>query len=211
MKKGFFITLEGLEGAGKSTQMQLLKDHLVQVGWQVVCTREPGGTYIGDEIRDILLDPDNSDLDYRVEALLYAASRAQLVSKTIMPALNEGKIVICDRFIDSSLAYQCYGRGLPLDVVLEFNKWATEAIKPNLTILLDIDVEEGLKRATTTQADRIEQEDLSFHQRVEHGYTELAKQYSNRYFIVNANQESTDIHHQITQKVDTLLSKIEVA
>lgn len=211
MKKGFFITIEGLEGAGKSTQMQLLKDHLIKDGWQVVCTREPGGTYIGDEIRDILLDPDNKDIDYKVEALLYAASRAQLVSKVILPALQEGRIIISDRYIDSSLAYQCYGRDLPLDVVLEFNKWATGGLEPNLTIFLKIDAAEGLKRATSTYADRIEQEGLNFHQKVEQGYLELAQIYANRYFVVDADGEASKTHQKIVEKVDSMLSKLRVA
>lgn len=205
--KGFFITFEGLEGAGKSTQIKVLQKYLASKGWPTIITREPGGTYIGDEIRDILLDIDNKDLDYKVEAFLYAASRAQLVSKIIKPALEEGKIVLSDRYIDSSLAYQGYGRRLPIDLILEFNKWATSALQPDLTLLLHLPAEVGLKRNNSEQADRIESESLAFHKRVEEGYDELARMNKDRYRIIDAKQESRKVSQCIIEVVEQCFFK----
>lgn len=203
--RGLFITFEGIEGAGKSTQIKLLKRYLKESGYQVISTREPGGTYIGDEIRDILLDVDNHDMDYKVEALLYAASRAQLVKNIISPALSRGKIVLSDRFIDSSLAYQAFGRELPFDTVFEINRWATSCLDPDLTIILKIPVEEGLKRVSVREIDRIEAEDISFHKKVESGYMELVEMYPERFFVVDGTAEKKEIHENIIKKVDELL------
>jgi len=205
MDRGFFITFEGLEGAGKSTQMKILKKHLASKGWPVVVTREPGGTRIGDEIRDILLDIDNKDIDYKVEALLYAASRAQLVSKIIRPALEEGKVVLSDRYIDSSLAYQGYGRGLPTDLILEFNRWGTDALQPDLTLLLKLPAEVGLSRNDSEQADRIESECISFHKRVEAGYDEMAGLSKDRYRIIDGSQSSEKVSQEIIKVVEDML------
>jgi len=205
MNRGFFITFEGLEGAGKSTQIKILKKHLASKGWPVVVTREPGGTYIGDEIRDILLDIDNKDIDYKVEALLYSASRAQLVSKIIKPALEEGKIVLSDRYIDSSVAYQGYGRGLPTDLILEFNRWGTDALQPDLTLLLRLPAEVGLSRTDSEQADRIESECISFHKRVEAGYDEMASMSKDRYRIIDGSQSSEKVSQEIIKVVEDKL------
>lgn len=204
MNKGLFITFEGLEGAGKSTQIKLLQKYLASKGRPSVFTREPGGTYIGDELRDILLDVDNKDIDYKVEALLYAASRAQLVAKVIRPALHEGKIVLSDRYIDSSLAYQGFGRGLPLDLILEFNKWATDALQPDLTFLLKIPAEVGLNRYANKPADRIESESMTFHNRVENGYDELANTYKDRYRIIDATKDVQAVGEEIIGIVDNM-------
>lgn len=202
MSRGLFITFEGLEGAGKSTQIKLLKNYLMSKGWPTVTTREPGGTYIGDEIRDILLDIDNKDIDYKLEALLYAASRAQLVAVVIKPALAENKIVLSDRYVDSSIAYQGYGRGLPIDLILEFNKWATEGLEPDLTFLLRLPAEVGQSRNQAKQADRIESESIDFHKRVENGYDELAKQYKDRYRVIDATKDIETVSRDIINIVN---------
>ncbi len=204
--RGLFITFEGPEGAGKSTQIRQLKRYLTDKGFAVIRTREPGGTFIGDEIRDILLDIDNKDMDYKVEALLYAASRAQLVKNIISPALTKGKIVLSDRFIDSSLAYQAYGRELPFDMILEINRWATSCLDPDLTFYLKLPAEEGLKRVEQGSADRIESEDLVFHQRVENGYKELAEIYNERYRIIDATEPKEKVLEKIIEEVDKVLA-----
>lgn len=200
-KKGFFITFEGVEGSGKSTQMELLGKFLLERGFDILLTREPGGTEIGDKIRDILLDPENKGMDKMVEALLYAASRAQLVAEVIKPALEAGKVVICDRYFDSSVAYQVYGRGIPFEVIEAINKWAIENAKPDITFFLDISVEVGLERATVFFADRIEKEDIEFHRRVRKGYLELAKKDTKRFITIEALKESDEIHRKIIEKI----------
>ena len=203
--RGFFITFEGLEGAGKSTQINKLKDYLTRKNLAVVCTREPGGTFIGDEIRDILLDVDNKDMDFKVEALLYAASRAQLVKNVISPALSNGKIVLSDRYIDSSLAYQAYGRELPLDIITEINRWAVSCLEPDLTFYLKLPAEEGLKRLSTRPSDRIESEELSFHQRVENGYDELVQLHKDRYRIIDAMKSEQEVHKKIVEEIKKVI------
>ena len=203
--RGLFITFEGAEGAGKSTQIKRLKEYLIDKGFPVVCTREPGGTYIGDEIRDILLDVDNQTMDHKVEALLYAASRAQLVKNIISPALTKGKVVLSDRYMDSSLAYQSYGRELPLDMILEINRWATSCLDPDLTFYLDLPAEEGLKRVANSHADRIESEDIEFHKKVEEGYRELAQMYSKRYRNIDATVEEEKVFEKIVAEADRVL------
>ncbi len=199
--KGFFITFEGVEGSGKSTQMELLGRFLLERGFDILLTREPGGTEIGDKIRDILLDPENKGMDKMVEALLYAASRAQLVAEVIKPALEAGKVVICDRYFDSSVAYQVYGRGIPFEVIEAINKRAIENAKPDITFFLDISVEVGLERATVFFADRIEKEDIEFHRRVRKGYLELAKKDTKRFIAIKALKESDEIHRRIIEKI----------
>lgn len=199
--KGFFITFEGVEGSGKSTQMELLGKFLLERGFDILLTQEPGGTEIGDKIRDILLDPENKGMDKMVEALLYAASRAQLVAEVIKPALEAGKVVICDRYFDSSVAYQVYGRGIPFEVIEAINKRAIENAKPDITFFLDISVEVGLERATVFFADRIEKEDIEFHRRVRKGYLELAKKDTKRFIAIEALKESDEIHRRIIEKI----------
>lgn len=202
---GLFITFEGIEGSGKSTQQRLLAEYLTGRGVDVVVTREPGGTVVSDCIREILLDPQNGRLDAWSEALLYAASRAQLVAEVIEPALAEGKTVLCDRYVDSSVAYQVYGRGLPHEDVLAVNRPATRGIEPSLTILLMMPTEEGLARATRRAADRIEREAIEFHHRVAEGYRRLTEENPRRIRVFDARLPRDDIHAGVRAVVDELI------
>ncbi|HZD60299.1 MAG TPA: dTMP kinase [Anaerolineae bacterium] len=205
MKNGLFITFEGIEGSGKSTQIALLAEHLRNKGHEVTMTREPGGTSIGSAIRRILLSPEFSEMNYHTEVLLYAADRAQHVAELIRPALNRGSIVVSDRYIDSSIAYQHFGRGLPLDLILEVNDRATQGLKPDITFLLVVPTELGLGRATQLAADRIEQESIDFHNRVETGFQELAAREPERWLIVDGTRSVDEIHRVITEAVEALL------
>ncbi|MFW6256811.1 MAG: dTMP kinase [Bacillota bacterium] len=188
-KRGFFVTFEGCEGAGKTTQLKLLEEKLKERGYKLEITREPGGSRIGNTIRKILLNPENKFLDSKAEILLYAADRAQDVQENIRPALEEGKIVLADRFVASNLAYQGYGRGMDLEMIVAINKWVIEDCQPDLTIILDVDVETGLKRARDYSGteDRLEQEEIDFHRRVRAGYLKLAADENDRFVRVDAN------------------------
>ncbi len=205
MKKGLFITFEGIEGSGKSTQIIQLADYLKMKGRGVVVTREPGGTLIGSAIRKILLDPKFSKMDYHAEVLLYAADRAQHVAEVVEPALKNGDIVISDRYIDSSVAYQHYGRSLPLDFILDVNKYAIQGLKPDLTFLLAVPVALGLKRATQVAADRIEQESVEFHERVEAGFQELAASEPARWRTIDGTRSIDEVHKEIIKAVGMLI------
>ncbi|MDH4139818.1 MAG: dTMP kinase, partial [Coriobacteriia bacterium] len=174
MVRGVFITLEGGEGTGKSTQLRMLAEELDSAGFSVLVLREPGGTEVGEVVRKVLLDPVNDGLDARSELLLYEASRAQLVAKVIGPALASGRVVLCDRFYDSTTAYQGYGRELGLDDVRQLNEFATGVLTPDLTIVLDLDPAEGLTRATYAGTDRLEAEEAEFHVRVRKGFLAIA-------------------------------------
>ncbi len=191
---GRFITFEGIEGSGKTTQIRLLFEHLKEGGTDVVMTREPGGTLIGEKVRGILLDPSSSGITPRAELFLYAAARTQHIEDVILPALNEGSIVLCDRFTDATFAYQGYGREIPHNVVRVVSSLVTMDLVPDLTILLDLPAEAGLARArernranAASAASRFEDEDLRFHQRVRQGYLELASAERNRIKIVPAD------------------------
>jgi dTMP kinase len=181
---GVLIAFEGVEGAGKSTQLDRLRDELERRGHEVVVTREPGGTPVGERVRQVLLDP-AVDLDARAEALLFAAARAQLVEQVIRPALERGVVVLCDRYLDSSLAYQGAGRGLGRGPVQEVNRFATGGLLPDLVVLLDVDPAEGLGRNTASR-DRIEVEGLGFHRRVREAFRELAACDPGRFAVVDA-------------------------
>lgn len=188
---GLFITLEGPEGAGKSTQMPLLCEWLEAQGHEVVCTRNPGGTQIGRQIRQILLDPENRALVPMAELMLYAADRAQHVQEVVRPALASGKVVICDRFSDSTLAYQGYGRGLDTTLLRALNEMATEGLRPDLTLLLDLASEAGLARVQRyRQTDRLEEEAIAFHHRLRDGYLALAAEEPERIVVIDALQEA---------------------
>ncbi|MCL2526512.1 MAG: dTMP kinase [Coriobacteriia bacterium] len=199
---GSLITFEGGEGAGKSTQIKLLARTLEQAGHQVLTLREPGSSTISESIRNILLDTANDALTDRAELLLYQAARAQLVSEVIKPALEAGTIVLCDRFFDSSTAYQGYARGLDIRQVEDLNLFATAGIVPNLTFVLDLPPEAGLARAAKTGSpDRLESERLDFHQRVRDGFLALAARYPHRVYTLDALQEPTIIAAQISDLV----------
>lgn len=186
LKKGVFITFEGFEGSGKSTQINLLAGYLKKNGYPVLLFREPGSTEISERIREILLNKKNNFIRQKTELLLYLAARAQLVEEKITPALKQNKIVLCDRFQDATTAYQGYGLGLDIRLIKSFGKFVTSALRPDLTILLDIKVEEGLKRRGKNK-DRIEQRSLSFHRRVREGYLKIAKKEKKRIKIVEVS------------------------
>jgi len=196
---GVFIAFEGGEGSGKSTQTVLLKKYLESIGEQVLTTREPGGTELGKSLRTILLDPATGAISPRSEALLYAADRAHHVYLTIRPALEAGQVVITDRYLDSSIAYQGAGRVLQPSEVARISRWATESLTPTLTIILDIPAEKGLARLDG--ADRIEQESLAFHERVRREFLNLANVDPERYFVVDATQGEAEISRQINERV----------
>ncbi|MBE5924537.1 MAG: dTMP kinase [Lachnospiraceae bacterium] len=201
--EGIFITIEGPDGSGKSTQIELLKTYLEDKGYDSVVTREPGGTAISEAIRKIILDPEYKEMSHMTELLLYAAARAQLVNQIIRPALDEGKAVICDRFVESSAVYQGIGRGLGVDTVYEVNNYALGDVKPKLTIFMDLDAEDGLKRKKNqTSLDRMEQEDLAFHMRVVEGYRKLAQLYPERIVTIDALMSVEDIHSRIVAEVE---------
>lgn len=197
--RGVFITFEGGEGCGKSTQIGLLEATLTGVGFSVVTLREPGGTDLGEEVRAILLDHSHNSMSASAELLLYEASRAQLVAERIRPALAIGQIVICDRFIDSTLAYQGYGRGLLLEEIEQVNRIATRGLTPDLTVVLDIAPEIGLARATRGGTDRLESEDVAFHERVRHGFLELAKANPARYVVIDASDTVEEVQARVIE------------
>ncbi|SFQ13528.1 thymidylate kinase [Caldicoprobacter faecalis] len=205
---GIFITFEGPDGAGKTTQVKLLERHLRQRGYDVLVTREPGGTPVGEEIRKILLNRNYKDMDAVTEMYLYAASRAQHVRQVIKPALNEGKMVLCDRFVDSSVAYQGFGRGLGMDVVEAVNRYALGGIVPDLTLFLNIRPEDALARGRirSEELDRLESEELEFHRRVYQGFLALQKKYPERIKEVDASRSIDEVFEQVRRLVEYLLS-----
>ena len=203
-----FITLEGPEGSGKSSQLPDLAEFLRGQGWDVLTTREPGGTPIGDQIRQILMRLDNQELHPRTEILLFLASRAQLVEQVIKPALREGKLVLCDRFGDSTLAYQGYGHGLNLDTLRTMLDFATDKLKPDLTLLLDVDVEIGLQRKRKEDEwNRLDAYELAFHQRVREGYHELCRQEPERWRVIDAMQPKEAVQIALRQAVMQFLQE----
>jgi dTMP kinase len=213
--KGLFITFEGGEGSGKSTQARLLADYLKEKGYDVEVTREPGGTGIGDAIRAILLDPEHSEMADITELLLFAAARSQNVNERIKPAIEKGTVIICDRFIDSTLAYQGYGRNFDLKMLRSLNKLATDGVTPSLTILFDIPVEIGLERSKALDkaeakkgtGDRFEQETLAFHRRLRNGFLELAKAEPERFLIIEVADNLEDTHIKVVKAVEEYLEK----
>jgi dTMP kinase len=197
-----FIAIEGGDGAGKSTQAKLLADELRTRGHEVLITREPGGSPIAEKIRHVVLDVANLGLNERAEALLFAASRAEHVASTIRPALELGTIVISDRYMDSSIAYQGIARGLGLEHIRDLNLWATNNLVPDLTIILDVDAEHGLNRVA--DPNRIEEESTEFHSVVRDAFLELAKLDPDRYLVVSANQQANEIAETIFKRVLSL-------
>jgi dTMP kinase len=213
---GTFITFEGIEGSGKSTQILLLANHLKKTGADVQLTREPGGTPIGDQVRKILLHPDHTALDAKAELLLYAASRAQHLREVILPALARGAVVLCDRFSDATLAYQGYGRGLDIEIIRALDRIVTAGMRPDLTLLFDIDAAGGVGRAHGRNSSRgleaearFENEQLEFHERVRQGYLALMRQEPDRIRIVDASPPPEEVQRAVRRIVDALLQRDE--
>ena len=202
---GIFITIEGPDGAGKSTQIDKLSKYFKEKGYDIILTREPGGTHISEKIRDIILDNDNTEMTYIAEALLYASSRAQHVHEKILPALKDGKVIICDRFVHSSLVYQGIGRNLGIEKIREINDFAIQGVKPNLTLFFKIDPEVSLNRKTKDgKGDRLEQENIDFHKSVYNGYLKLIDMYPHEFKVIDASKSVNEVFDQIKSVVDTL-------
>ena len=204
-KKGYFITFEGSEGSGKSTQIRNAVAFLKKKGRSVVMLREPGGTRISEAIRNILLDKDLKEMSPVTELLLYLAARAQIVREKILPALKAGKVVICDRFEDSTRAYQGFGRKIPLKAIEEASRLVRGALKPDLTFVLDIDVVKGLKRGG--RHDRIEQEALSFHQRVRRGFLVMAKNEPRRMVVLDTNKSAESVSQKVRERLERVFGQ----
>ncbi len=202
-----FITFEGGEGSGKSVQARALYRRLSSLAIPALLVHEPGVTSLGRKIARLLKWAQNTDISPLTELLLFNASRAQLVTEVIQPSLQNGKVVICDRFTDSTMAYQGYGRGLDLRVVKAVNNAGSQGLKPDLTILLDIPVEKGLARKTGRRHDRFEQEDIAFHERVRDGYLKLAAEEPRRWLVVDATRSKKEIAGIIWARVSQLLSR----
>ena len=203
-----FITLEGPEGSGKTTAVESAVKKLQEMGYEIVRTREPGGTPIAEQIRNVILDKANTSMDPRTEALLYAASRRQHLVEKVWPAIKEGKIVICDRYLDSSLAYQGGARGLGIDNVLNVNLFATENTWPDLTLLFDIKPEEGLKRIAANasrEVNRLDLEKIEFHQKVRESFLYLANKYPERFIIIDASKSREEV---AKDTLDAILSRL---
>jgi dTMP kinase len=205
-----FITFEGIDGSGKSTQIQLLKEMLEKRNHVVTLLREPGGNILSEQIRQLLLDS-KEQVDPRCELLLFTAARAQLVGSVIRPALEAGNIVICDRYIDSSVAYQGYGRGLSIESIESINDFATAGLIPDITFIFDLSVDDAAKRAgfrsndNQTKPDRMERSGDAFFERTKQGYLEIAKKSDRNIFIINANDAMNDIREQVESIVESYL------
>jgi dTMP kinase len=211
--RGLFITFEGIEGTGKSTQIDRLAGRLKRAGAEVVCTREPGGTSLGRRLRAALLDPEGKTMDPLAEMLLYAADRAQHVREIILPAVDRGAVVLSDRYLDATLAYQGYGRRLGIDVVLDIHSHPPLDLRPDRTVLLDLDPEPSVMRARRRNVERgvadtegrFEDEDLEFHRRVREGYLDLARREPNRYRVILAEGDAEAVERLVEQALADLL------
>lgn len=204
MRKGFFVSLEGPDGSGKSTQTKYLKEYFESRNIDAIFTREPGGTAIGEKLRTIILDKENVEMSDMTEALLYAASRAQHVHQVILPALSKGMVVVCDRFIDSSIAYQGYGRNLG-DCVRIINEFAVSGCLPDMTIMMALDPCIGKTRISSENFDRLEMERIEFHNRVFAGYKELADRYKDRFVVIDGSKEKEEIREDIMGRIEEAL------
>lgn len=212
--RGIFITFEGPDGAGKTTQIKSLAEALEQSGYEIIVTREPGGTTISDKIRSILLSPEHAEMVDQSEVLLYAASRAQHVHEIIIPALKKNKIVLCDRYIDASVAYQSYGLGLDESVVKSINAFASSNVQPVRTYMLDITVEESSRRlnqravdSNLNPLDRIEQKESDYHRRVREGFLTISRMESKRVLLLNANRPAEEISRDIIKDCKKLIQQ----
>ena len=208
MSRGIFITLEGPDGAGKTTQIQMMKEYLESLGKTVLLTREPGGTGISEKLREILLDKENAEMSDTTEMMIYAAARAQHVAERIRPALERGDVVICDRFVDSSVAYQGYGRGLG-DAVQEVNRYATDGLEPDRTFFMDLDPAIGRGRIGKDVQDRMEREKLDFHYRVYEGYLKIWQANSHRVIRLDASRSIDTIQSEIRKHLQQMLDEEE--
>ena len=214
---GLFITFEGPDGSGKTTQIKLLADYLREMGHDVLLTREPGGTPIGDQIRDVLHDTKNVEMTSVSEFLLYSASRAQLVRQAIKPHLARGGTVVSDRFADSSMAYQGYGRQLDLDTIGSTTQFATDGLAPHLTIYLDLPVDVGIRRKQTAHAaqsgelNRLDRQTIDFHHRVRDGYLKMAQAEPHRWMVIDAMQAIDDTQRAIRERLETVLPEVRKA
>jgi dTMP kinase len=209
MDKGIFITIEGPDGSGKTTIIQMLAEKLEKEGYAIVATREPGGIEIAEQIRQVILDPENTAMDPRTEALLYAAARRQHLAEKVKPALENGKIVLCDRFVDSSLAYQGHARGLGIDEVYSINKFAIEDMMPKMTLYFDVAPEVGLERINQNkgrEVNRLDMEKLEFHQKVREGYLMLPERFPDRIVRIDASKELDAVYEQAEAKIKELLN-----
>ncbi|MFG6117426.1 dTMP kinase [Halobacillus sp. MO56] len=206
--KGLFITFEGGEGAGKTSVLQALSKELHQKGYDVLATREPGGIEIAEKIRQIILDPAHTAMDGRTEALLYAAARRQHLVEKVLPALKQGKIVLCDRFVDSSLAYQGHARGLGIEEVFQINQFAIENCMPDVTLFFDISPEEGLQRIAANKGreqNRLDLENLDFHQSVYEAYQILIRKFPERIHVIDASQSFETVQKDVLAKLHSYL------
>ncbi len=204
----FFITFEGPEGSGKTTQINMLAEYLLARGVSVLATREPGGTDIGNRIRSVVLDPKHTEMSPRTEALLYSAARAQIVDEVILPALDEGKVVLCDRYVDSTIAYQGYGRERSVEELRRLGDYATSGLTPDLTLYLEIEPAAGLQRKQQGELEewnRFERQALAYHQRVHEGYRTMAVADPKRWRIIDASVDELAVQEQIVVHVAALL------
>ena len=208
MSKGLFITFEGNDGSGKTTISTKVYEKMKEMGYPVMYTREPGGIDIAEQIRAVILNPQNTAMDARTEALLYAASRRQHLVEKVLPALDEGKIVLCDRFLDSSLAYQGVARGLGIDEVLNINEFAIEGHMPDATIFLSVSLETGLARVSERgNKDRLDNETSEFHKAVANGYQQVVERFSDRMHIVDANCQVDEVFENTLQAVLEIIKR----
>ncbi len=212
---GKFITFEGVEGCGKTTQIKLIAERLRGQGYDFVLTREPGGTVVGERIRSVLLDSTHKGISPIAELLLYAAARNQHVEQVLLPALKADKLVLCDRYADATTAYQGAARNIDPAIIKDIHRIATEGLTPDLTVLLDLPAKEGLARAhdrnlrdaSSAKEDRFEQEDIAFHERVREGYLAIAKQEPDRFAVIDARGSEEEVHQKIVEVLQTYLNK----
>ena len=204
---GKFITFEGIDGSGKTTQINLLEEKLSQQGISTLILREPGGTKLSEKIREILLDRENINLSSLAESLLFVASRTQLIAEKIKPSLERNQFVICDRYTDSTVAYQGYGRGLNVEYLEELNKFATDSIQPDITIILDVDPEKAAIRMASDVPDRLESTGTHFFLRVREGYYEIARRYPQRCVIIDGSRSESEVFELVLKEVNNKLLK----
>ncbi len=207
--KGLFISFEGTEGSGKTTLIENILKHYTDKGYKVIKTREPGGSKIAEDIRNVILDVNNTNMDSITEALLYAASRRQHLTEKVIPYLEKGYIVLCDRFIDSSLAYQGYARGIGIEKVYQVNQFATDGLLPDVTIYVDVHPEVGLSRIKNNnrEENRLDLEKIEFHKKVYEGYSQVAHMFPNRFISINGEQNRDNVFLDTITIIDKLLQK----